>query len=450
MGHSSVIGIVTIAIATWVASPVVFAQALPDRPLTLEDCVLIALERNPQITSSEQGIIGAQAGLTRARSSYYPQLSLSAVEGLTSRTTGLSTGGGTVGSGGSNTREDLDLTARMTFWQRGRRESVAQSAASLRSTELNHAATEQGLVEQVARDYYGVLATQQLVAVAEEGVASAREHWEQVRARIALGATAQVDIFTAEDDLARAQLDLIDARSSVRTALAGLKNTIAVPLGTSVEVTEAPPPQEWHIPLVQEGVEIALENRPDLLASQAALQGSRYALAQAKIRRGPVIDVTGQYVRGYTDWEARDPSWNVSLGLSWPLFDGYATKADETAASASLEHSRADSQRLINQVALDVENAVVEAERTRERVAATATSVAAAEARLAAAEGKYQQGVGILLEVIDARLSVTSARANQVRARYDYQIAQVGLQRAVGTLWVPEIPERQRQEVPGD
>lgn len=442
MRNSLLIVMLMVAAAMWLPAPGPLAAELPDRPLTVEDCVLVALERNPLITSSEQGLVGAQASLTRVRSSYYPQLSLSAGEGLTSRTN-LSTGGG-------NTHEDLDLTTRMVFWQKGRRESVAQSTASLRSAELSHASTEQGLVEQVARDYYGVLATQQLVAVAEESVDSAREHWEQVRVRIALGAAAEVDIFTAEDDLARAQLDLIDAQSNVRTALASLRNSMGVPPDAEIELAEAPASPPLQLPSLPETIEIALGNRPDLLASQAALQANQYALAQAKIRRGPLVEVSGQYVRSYTDWRVGDPSWNMSVGLSWPLFDGYATKADEQATSASLERSRADQQRLINQIGLDVEKALVEVERTQERMAATAKSVAAAEARRAAAEGKYQQGVGILLEIIDARVAATSARANQVRTRYDYQIAQVGLQRAMGTLPVPEIAGALREESSGD
>jgi outer membrane protein TolC len=95
---------------------------------------------------------------------------------------------------------------------------------------------------------------------------------------------------------------------------------------------------------------------------------------------------------------------------------------------------------VVNQVGLEVDNALVEVNRTRERMQASAKSVAAAEARMAAAEGKYQQGVGILLEVIDARVAVTRALADQVRARYDYQIALVALDRAQGTLPVPATP----------
>ena len=450
MRNSPVILVLAIAAITWALAAGAWSEELPDRPLTLEDCIQIALARNPQITSSEQGIVSAHAGLTRARSSYYPQLSLSVVEGLTSQTSYLSVGGSTVAFGGSKRREDLDLSLRTTFWRRGRRENVAETKTALRAAALRHTSTTQGLIELVSSDYYGVLAAQELLAVADAGVESAQEHVEQVKAFIRFGQTADVDIFPVEDDLARAQLDLIDARSSVRTAIARLKNSMGLPARAEVGLAEAPPPTAEPIPSLQDAAEIALQNRPDLLADQAALQGSRYALAQTKIRRGPGIDVTGQYLQGYTDWQSRDPSWNVSLGLSWPLFDGQATQADERAARASAVRSQADVQRLINQIALDVENALVEVERTDERRAATAKSVAAAEARLGAAEGKYQEGVGILLEVIDARAAVTSAHANQVGARYNYQISLVGLQRVMGTLPIPTIARRQGEEASSD
>jgi len=406
------------------------------KPLTMEDCVLIALKQNPQITSSQQGIITAQAGLTRARSSYYPQVSLDMTEGFVSETSAASNGGAFTFAP-ADTLQQLDLGFGLTFWQRGREESVAQRRASLKSAEQSLASTAQSLTEQVAGQYLNVLAAQELVGVAQGGVGSAQAHLEQVKARAALGATAEVDVFPAEDDLARAQLDLIDARSNVRLAFAQLKNAMAVPQETKFDLAPSPAPIKGAIPVFQEAMRTALERRPEVAGSRHDVVASRYALTQAKIRRGPLVDVAGQYGQPYTDWNAHEGTWSLLLGLSWPLFDGRATQSDVTSARATLTRTQADLQRQVNQVGLEVEDALVEVERSQERLDATAKSVAAADARLRAAEGKYRQGVGILLEVIDARVAVTTASANQVRARYDYQVALIGLQKATGTLPVP-------------
>jgi len=407
------------------------APALPNHPLSLDECTAIALRNNPQMTSAEQAVISARAGLTKARSSYYPQLSLDAMEGF-------SDSGSPSYSAPTDRREEASSTVSQTLWRRGRKESVAQSRLSLRGAEFDRTSAIQSLIYQVASDYYAVLAAGQLVGVAEAGVASAQSHLDQVKARIKLGDAAEVDVYPAEDDLARAQLDLIDARSNVRLALARLKNTLAVPPDAELQVAESAPPEQVEIPSLSQVLEAALAARPEMLAAEASLNAARLALKLSQIHRGPSVDISGQYSRDYTDWRLFLWNWDLLLSVSYPLFDGYATKADETAARASLARAQASYQQLTNQVGLEVENALVEVERTRERVTASQASVAAADARLAAAEGKYQQGIGILIEVIDARVAVTTARASQVRARYDYQIALVELQRVMGTLAPPQ------------
>jgi outer membrane protein TolC len=405
-------------------------EEIPSRPLTLEECTTIALRNNPTITAAEQGVVAAEAGAMAARSSYYPQLSLSAVEGVMSRTSTV----------GSERREDLDLLVSQTLWQRGRRQSVEQSAYSLQAAAFDRTTTVQSLVEQVASGYYSVLAATQLVGVAEAGVASAQSHLEQVQARADIGATAEVDVYPAQDDLARAELDLIDTRSNVQLALARLRNTMGVSPGLKLDLAEATFAELPQPPSLEQALQTARQQRPEVLGSSAAVSARERSLSLARIRRGPLADVSGVYAQGYTDWAAQDPSWDLLLSISWPLFDGYNTRSDVIAAKASVTRQQADRQQVVNQVGLEVDNALVEVNRTRERMQASAKSVAAAEARMAAAEGKYQQGVGILLEVIDARVAVTRALADQVRARYDYQIALVALDRAQGTLPVPATP----------
>ena len=131
----------------------------------------------------------------------------------------------------------------------------------------------------------------------------------------------------------------------------------------------------------------------------------------------------------------------IPKNVSFVTFDVYGTLIDWDTGAFEAFSAEADLQRTVNQVALDVESALVEVERARERVVASGKSVAAADARMRSAEGKYQQGVGIFIEVIDARTALTQAQASEVRARYDYRTALVALDRALGTLRVPAVEE---------
>jgi outer membrane protein len=422
------------------------AQEQPQQALSLGECIRVALESNPQMDASRQSVVSARAGVTRTRSSYYPQLSLSVVEGLMGGQSSSGVGGRASGFERSDTAESLDLDLGMTLWRSGRKDYVAESRSSLEAAEMSHVNTMQALAEQVAIDYYGVLASRELVAVAQAGVEASEQHLHEVQTRIDLGDAAEVDIFTAEDDLAQAQLDLIDARSGVRSAVAQLKATMGVPYAADLQIAAAPMTVREDLPSLQQAVDTALEMRPDVLASRATVQARRYGLKQAKIERGPTLEVGGQHSLGYAGWEDRDPSWNVLASVSWPIFDGEATKADETSARAALRVAEADLRQLGNRLARDIENALIEVERTRERIAATGKSLAAADARHRAAQTKYRRDVGILLEVTDARAALTNAAANEVRARFDHQVAVVALQRATGTLPMPGAEAAQAGE----
>lgn len=431
--------LVLLAMVSWPAwapagEPAAAPEAL-ESPLTLSRCLLIALDRNPQLVASRQDVASARAGLTRVRSSYYPQLSLSAEEALGSGFAGVA------GASDTERTERMAFSASQTLWQSGRRERVAQSQEQLAGAEYAYAFAVQSLLEQVASDYYGVLAADRLVEVQAAGRDSAARHLEEVQARIKVGFAAPVDEFTAQADLARADLALVDARRNATVSRARLKTTMGVAPTVSLDLIEPEAPVPGAAPPLAEALDVARQNRPDILRAETGVRAARYSLAQAEISRGPATDVSAVYDWGYDDWDARDASWDVGLRLSMPLFDGYASEADVRSARAALERSRAQLQSTLNNAGFDVESALADVQRARERVRATAVSVAAAEARLRAAEGKYKQGVGILLEVTDARAALTDARAQQVQADYDYRIALVALDRSLGVLSAPESGE---------
>ena len=209
--------------------------------LTLEDCVTIALEHNPTILTSLQDIESSRAGVDRQQASYYPLLDLTAAVGPG---TGISNSllSGTVGGGsGPDIRIEADATLDMTFYRTGRRQGVEQAKATLASTELSHQDTIQRLVESVIVDYFAVLAYQELERVAEVGLEAAQSHLHDVRIRIREGAAAEVDVYEADEDVAQAELDLINARGNTRIGLAQMRYTLGIPPGAAFELA----PSDW-------------------------------------------------------------------------------------------------------------------------------------------------------------------------------------------------------------
>jgi outer membrane protein TolC len=402
------------------------AEEPATRSLSLQDCMAYALQHNPDLVSSQQSVVVARSSLRQARSSYSPQLTLSASDSLHDESQGVaaSTGG-------------ADLTLNMTFWRSGRQDSVGQSRASLSAATASHEDRRLTVARMVAEDYYAVLAAAELVGVARAGVESAEGHRKQVEKQIEQGSVAPVEIHTVDDDLAQARLSLIDAKSTVRTALATLKADMGMPYTNDLQLVPAIMGAAETLPATADAVATALATRPDIQAQQATVRARRHAVAVARAARGPVLEVAGQAAESYPDWNDTRSSVSLSAGLTWPLFDGGNTAAAQDAAAANLTSSEADLQALADQVTLEVQSALIGLESAAEKIRATDEAVIAATARLRSAEVKYQEGLGILLEVTDARQALTSAEADAVRARFSYQVGRIALQRAMGVLPLP-------------
>jgi outer membrane protein TolC len=196
---------------------------------------------------------------------------------------------------------------------------------------------------------------------------------------------------------------------------------------------------EWSadIPPLQTAFADAVRARPDILSAEAGIRAQQYALSAARAVGKPVYSLGGQASKPFDGWDAGKEDWSVSAQVSWALLDGGASAADRQSAEASLASARATLLQMYNEVVRELENGLVELQRTGERVAAAEKSHEAARAQLGAARARYQNGLAILLEVTQARRSFTSAGATRVRARYEYSVALVALHSAMGTLPVP-------------
>jgi outer membrane protein len=407
------------------------AQTRVSPSLTLDEVVAYALQHNPLLVSSQQGVAVAQAGVRQARSSYAPQLTLEGTAG---------TSGSSGGSGFSATQSNnnaVDLVLGMTFWRSGRSASVAQSRANVQVAAASYVDRRLSVAQSVAQDYYAVLAATELLGVAKAGVESAEQHRVQVQKQVEAGTVAPVELHTVDDDLAQARLSLIDARGTVQTALATLKADMGLAYTADLQLAPAIMGAEAKTPTAAEAVDLALRTRPDLRSQEALVTTREAAVRVAKAAHGPVLEVGAQAAAGSAEHSDDNSSWQLTAGISWPLADGGYTAAGVDIAQSNLISAEADQQTAINQATLEVENALTDLQTASERIAASEQALAAAQARLTAAEAKYREGLAILIEVTDARKALTSAEADLVRARFSYQAGQVTLQRAMGTLPLP-------------
>ncbi len=403
-----------------------WAQDELPRPLTLQDAFRIALERNPSVAAAESDLAGRRASVTAQNARRLPTLTAgwgwSTQQSLSQA---MMTGTN------RTTSRDLSLTLNQTLYESGLSESISAAHQQVQASEASLENARRQLLRQVATTYHTILANQELVQVADDAVSAAERHLELVNAKIEVGTAAKVDRLAIESELAGARYDFVQAVNAVWQALAELQALLALSPETLPILGEAPQ-LDYSRGKLENWIEQALAERPDIIAQRHQLRAAELNVDQAKIATGLSLSVVGQASYGrYTDTNGE--SWSVGAGASFPLYNRQA-QAEVEQARASLEAARQQFSELKLTITREVAQAWYALGNASERIAAAEASVQAATTNLDSAREQYAVGVADIIKVTDAELNWRRARGQLVQARYDRNVAYYNLLAGSGRL----------------
>jgi outer membrane protein TolC len=166
----------------------------------------------------------------------------------------------------------------------------------------------------------------------------------------------------------------------------------------------------------------------------AAGERGRAAAAGTKptVAVGGGLDYANPNPRIFPREDAWRTSWDASVNVSWPLFDGGRARG-EMAEAAAL--TRATQERLAE---FDATLAVEIRQRLSERVSSRAAIDAATDAVRSAAEARrvvgdrFAAGVATSTDVLDAQVALLQAELDRTQAVASARLADARLARALG------------------
>ncbi len=398
-------------------------------PLSVEDCVGIALENQPSVIAGREAVFASQSRVGQAGANYYPQVDLTAGYSRTHATPSSSRPSITA-------NQDFELYSGSI----GLRQNIfdfGKTTAGVRVQELNTDAFGGDLrntlvqtVFNVKQAYYGLLLSKKNAEVARETVAQFEQHLLQARGFFETGAKPRFDVTKAEVDLSNAKVNLIRAENAVDIAMAGLKNAMGVPRAPDFEIVDSLAFDKYEITL-EEAVSRAFRSRPDLKSAVARRRAAEESVALSKKDYYPELAGNGAY-----NWSGREfpleEGWNAGVTLSLPLFSGFLTKYQVQESKANLKIAEANESGVRQNLVFEVEQAYLNIKEAEKRVPAAELAVRQAVENLELANGRYSAGVGSPLEVTDATVALINARTAYIQALSDYRVAQASLERAMG------------------
>jgi outer membrane protein TolC len=280
----------------------------------------------------------------------------------------------------------------------------------------------------VKESFININFARRLIRVQEQALERADLNLRSAQGFFEVGTRPKSDVARAEVDVANARVDLIRARNAERLARVALNTAMGIPVDTPTDVQDNLVFQAMTVDRAQL-LSQALAQRPEY--KQARL---RVDEADARMRRAArdfFPDVVGGGYYGATRADMNE-IWELSLTLSWTIFDGgnRIARLRETKASVEAEQARVRATEL--DIAREVEQAQLIVTESQERIGAAQTAVASAQENFRLAQGRFDAGVGTILELTDAQLFLTQAQNTETAALADYRIAVARLERAIG------------------
>ena len=301
-------------------------------------------------------------------------------------------------------------------------------------------------ITAVETAYYELIFAVDNVGVQKEALNLAQTQLDQDNQRVQIGTLAILDVQQDEAQVAQSQANLIAAQYTLVSDQNTLKNLLTDTNylrwhGTDIQPT-APliaPPQSFDL---QESWRRGLTERPDLLQSQLTAENQGIQLKFDRNQIFPQLNLVGSYGFNGAGTQYSDVFGQVNQGnapfysyggqISIPL-SNIGARNTYKSAKVTLQQYLLQLKQLEQNVMVEIDNAVKQAQSDYEAVQASRQARIYAEAALDAEQKKYAVGKSTTFTVLQLQNNVTAARSQEIRALANYNEALATLAQQEGS-----------------
>ncbi len=312
----------------------------------------------------------------------------------------------------------------------------ADAAAAMASAELEVA--RRGLVAAVTSLFYGSLAANHKLAVAERAHREAMDFSKLTGQREQARESAHADVVKAQLQEQQRQRELQDADVFAEKARLEL-GVLLFPdprAAYSLQADSAPAPLAPRADIEA----AAGKNNPELRSALAALNVSNADVLAARAAYLPDLGLNYTYGIDAPQFAVNGPGGLTNLGysasvtLNIPVWDWLSTQHRVKQSEIRRDVAKTTLTTTQRQLIARLDEAYSEAVAARAQLASLEASVATAGESLRLTKMRYNGGDALVLEVVDAQSAFVLAEYALQDGWVRYEMARAGLQTLTGTM----------------
>ncbi len=333
-------------------------------------------------------------------------------------------------------------------------------------------------ISAVLNLYWDLVSFNEEVRSRQQEVATAEQFLKNNEDQVRIGTLAPIEITRAQSQLYTAKQDLVIAETNLLQQETILKNALSRSGVGSSSLAEAHivpldridvPAQEAAAPF-DELMAAALRNRIEIQQANINLDSNRQNLVGIKNSLKPTLQAFAEVTNngltgditplglaqagvpylsgGYGNllaeiFRRNYPNYSAGLSLSIPLRNR-AAQSDYATSLLEIRQNELNLQKQINQVRVDVQNAVIGLQQARARYAAAQKARVLSAETLEADRKRLELGAGTSYQVVQDQRDLASAQTSETEAMANYTHARIAFEQATGStleVWHVSIDE---------
>ncbi|WP_449258428.1 TolC family protein [Chlorobium limicola] len=404
-------------------------------PISLEEAILLALEKNPDIKVARNEERIARNNVHAGNAGLLPKID------LVSKAVYIENPGSATPAGAESTTSTAQLQATYTLFNGFGNIYTFRKLKSVGEIGTLQArnAIEQ-IVIDVSKAFYDLANAQEQLRVAGDAVEISAERLRRAKLRSEYGQANTQEVLSSMVDANNDSVGWLQARLQKENAERALNLLLGRPSATAGAVVT----DVTFLPVMElDSLRAAALNAgAEYLIARTAVEQSRFELLQARSGFFPRIDLQGGYGLSRTasgfdvGLNDTEPGLSASLTLSYNLFDGFQTAIKtENARLALLNRSilLLKASDIVEKKTADTYHAYM---NSREILRFKESNIESAELNFRRTKELYVLGQATGTTFREAQLNLVDARKSIASARYEAKMLELQLMRLAGTLLV--------------
>ncbi|HVO74446.1 MAG TPA: TolC family protein [Ignavibacteriaceae bacterium] len=422
--------------------------------LTLDQAINIALQRNPDLLKSTNGILTYESGIKASYGALLPSLGASGRwewvrnKGVEQTFTDPSTGAKFTSSSGTTETRRYNAgigTQWVLFDGLANIASVSQNQNDLEAARMSLARLKQSVVFQTISYYYDIINTQKLLAFKEDDVKWNERNLETITERNKLGAVTLADVYAQQVRTGNAELEVVRTQNNLEVAKSNLLYYLGLDVTTdyvfSDSLTEGDLQKlEQNISSdyknVSELMEQALDTRYDYKSARLTLESAYDGVTIARSGHFPSLVNDASFSSGSNTFKDlfKSKTYSVGLTLQIPIFSGFSVENRVEIAQVSAMNQEVTVNELERDIKRNLQQTFLDLQAAQKALDVGKRNVLAATENQKIEQEKYNIGSGTLLNVLIANSEYTNALTNYINAQFAYVVLSEQLKYQIGTL----------------